>query len=42
MKSFPMILKMNEILSNDIKKFISIKSEYKEESKDKKKHYFLE
>ena len=36
------IQKMNEILSNDIKKFISIKSEYKEESKDKKKHYFLE
>ena len=36
------IKKMNEILSNDIKKFISIKSEYKEESKDKKKHYFLE
>ena len=31
------IKKMNEILSNDIKKFISIKSEYKEESKDKKK-----
>ena len=31
------IKKMNEILSNDIKKFILIKSEYKAESKDKKK-----